>query len=61
MTYKAKEVIGLDFGALDFVEGKDGFTVFELNDAPDLNPQQIGIQDNTWSKVAALLMDKIKK
>lgn len=60
LTAKAKETIGLDVGAFDFVEGKDGYTIFEIGDCPTLDPDFLGIED-TWEKVADLLYQKVHR
>ena len=60
LTFKAKEAVGLDIGALDIVEHDNGYTVLEINDAPDINPKFLGINENTWDIVAKLLIETIK-
>ena len=61
MTLKAKEKVDLDIGALDIVYGPDGYTVLEINDAPDINHEYLGIPENLWKKTTILLNEKVKK
>lgn len=51
---------GAEYGALDLVETKDGFVVFEINDCPQLDPEVLMIE-GTFEKIADLLMSMIKK
>ena len=55
LTLKAKEAVGLDIGALDIVENTEGYTVLEINDAPDINPKFLGVEENIWDMVANIL------
>ena len=59
-TLKAKQEVNLDIGALDIVETSQGYRILEINDAPDINPRFLGIEDNTWDFASKLLINKMK-